>query len=82
MSLTALTLLALAKSRQVDSQTLRKVSFTRYAAADYLSQHAPYIDDPFEMAIVTYALSVADHPGKAVALRRLKEMKRTGKNNG
>lgn len=79
MSLTALMVIALAKSRQEDRETLREVTRTRNAAATYLSLHSQDLDDPFEMAIVTYALSVADHPGKSVALRRLKELKRTSK---
>lgn len=77
MSLTALVLIALSKSKQEDKETLKQVSITRTAAADYISKYSQDIDDPFEMAIVTYALSVAGHEGKAFALRRLKELKRT-----
>ncbi|XP_067945401.1 CD109 antigen-like [Watersipora subatra] len=80
VSLTALVVLGLTKSVPKDQETQEEVQETVTAAKDYLSEQAQFIDDPFEMSVVAYALSLANHPGKGVALKRLKEMRRSVKN--
>ena len=43
-------------------------------AADYLASKTMYITDPFQMAILTYALQVSHHKGHDMAYKRLRPM--------
>lgn len=65
-------------STQDDEDAKRKVSAMQTAGTEYISTFVEDIDDPFEMAIVTYALVVAGHQQYQRALVRLKEMQRKG----
>ena len=49
-------------------------------AAQYLASKIPFITDPFQMAITTYALQKAGHRDKDNAYIRLKSMARKGRN--
>jgi len=42
--------------------------------ADYLSTKIMYVTDPFQMAILTYALQVAHHKHQDSAYNRLRSM--------
>jgi len=42
--------------------------------ADYLATKIMHITDPFQMAIVTYALQVSHHKGHDMAYKRLRPM--------
>jgi len=43
-------------------------------AADYLASKIMYVTDPFQMAILTYALQVAHHKQADTAYNRLRPM--------
>jgi len=43
-------------------------------AADYLASKIMYITDPFQMAILTYALQAARHKDRVTAYNRLRPM--------
>jgi len=43
-------------------------------AADYLASKIMYVTDPFQMAILTYALQVAHHKQSDTAYNRLRPM--------
>ena len=46
---------------------------------DYIAAHIDNINDPFEMAIATYALVISNNNAKENALGRLRSMNKTGK---
>lgn len=45
-------------------------------ASEYLASKVSLITDPWQMAVVAYALHVAGHKGKDTAYEKLKTMKR------
>ncbi len=47
-------------------------------ATDYLALLIPYITDPFQMCIVTYALHLTQHHKADYAFIRMKSMRREG----
>lgn len=47
-------------------------------ACNYMAGKLASITDPFQMAIVAYALQVSNHEARSVAYELLKAMKREG----
>lgn len=80
VSLTAACLLALHQAYPSDTTTQEKLLKAQSEARAYLFSHIADLDDPFEVAITTYALSVAKHSEGVFAMKRLKEIRRDGGN--
>ena len=59
-----------------DSKT--KSENAKGLAVQYLASKIPFITDPFQMAITTYALQKAGHKDKDNAYTRLQDMARRG----
>ena len=54
------------------------VASVNQQAAQYLATKVPHITDPYQMAIVAYALQAANHRSRDDAYNRLKAMRRSG----
>ncbi|KAL7646788.1 UNVERIFIED_CONTAM: hypothetical protein RMT77_002043 [Armadillidium vulgare] len=77
ISLTAHVLITLQQtvdSLQGDTRT--KVNGARYGAVRFLERHLHQIKDPYELAVVAYALSVSNSGEKEVAYSLLNKIKR------
>ena len=79
ISLTALCVIALYKSVQNDQEAGDGVKAMKSTSPDYIAAHIDNINDPFEMAIATYALVISNNNAKENALGRLRSMNKTGK---
>jgi len=74
VSLTAYTVLAYLEHRRNLSAPMRN-SMNR--GLDYLANHWAELDDPYDLAVVTYALHRAVHPAREPAWARLESQART-----
>ncbi|XP_067945402.1 CD109 antigen-like [Watersipora subatra] len=77
VSLTALTVIALSKSVQTNQSSKADVARARTQGAGYIASLINKMDDPFELAISTYALFQSNHDQQEAALRKLTAMNRT-----
>lgn len=75
---TAYTTIALAHATRLTLEAKMAATAAVAKATDYLATLIPYITDPFQMCIVTYALHITKHHQADYAYIRMKSMRREG----
>ena len=80
LSVTAKVLVALHMNMDIDSRLVKSISGAIHRGRAWLEKYYRFIDDAFDMAIVTYALHLTNSAEQDAAFARLSQFKRMSEN--